>query len=473
MVQSAKTIEKGMLQKDNNIEALTYHQEIICSLDLSGNSDAKKYQAEIAKELAHTYEHGAKGVKSNKWKAKKYAQMAGLKTPVAELQETVFKTENVYSAFSLFNDFRLFAVRFVNILMIANVMVRSVFNTVLSAMGLFFALRLAFDLSMVFKGTFFPAGDAEKELSPWERFKAVMKKDDRMYRMANDVVWFSINFLAMCFTGGLSVAGVVITTTLMNISGFAFDTFAEVARWREIQTLEHALAEIAEQNQRLKNEPKLVALLDELKRKEEQREVVKAFSDFNSANPIMSEQEVDTLLAQTEEAIASIKNTALYREHVKFNQIETALTQRLTEAKRDRLRVIGIVAMVCVGAALTLFPMTLPVGIVMLGGVVSFLGGSVFNGLGHRISKWFKAEAKPVDKTVSQQQIVPNANALFQQAIEVNSYQATVQEKRENNVIPFPRRVQASPSHYGLYSHHHEVEQEEPVQLKRMANVFN
>lgn len=206
-------------------------KEIFCDLSVV-NDDFIGAQEHASKELYDVYKHG-KGVVSNKWKAKKYADKASVAlsaqensalqkhTPYQLATGILGNTGSLYSSFGWFTSIRILflgARKFLENALGSGLLLP--FKNLLAIGGLSFALELIWDIFiMIPKAVFFPQGDEEKKLSYGERFWNVLFKDARANRMANAIVWLPINALGFFVTGG--------TSALLNIGGFIFDLFHE------------------------------------------------------------------------------------------------------------------------------------------------------------------------------------------------------------------------------------------------------
>ncbi|MDR3477360.1 MAG: hypothetical protein P4M14_04945 [Gammaproteobacteria bacterium] len=469
MPQSNSASMKIPAHKDMTKSELARQNEILCSLDLSHNPDAETYKQALAAELVNLYENGAKGVKTDKWKAKKYSKIAKVASKSALIQDTLWRTETAYNTFGWANDTRLFAVRVVNLLAVARVGAVAAVNSVLSILGLMYAIRLVFDIALVTKAVFSPEGDEEKNLSKWERLKAVMAKDTRKFRMANDLLWFALNLAAICMSAGLSLAGLMAARTVMAVGGFAFDAIVEVIKWIDVRRHEEVLLNVQAKKQAIESNPEYIDILTQIADKQAKIALLNAVMEINKANNMPQ----DATVAAFENEVEELKNSATYREHAKYAHIEVQLTKKVAQVKKDRLRLIGIIFLVCVGMSLSLFPLTLPLGVVVAGAAVALIGGSFVVGLGDRIANSFKADpnanvkveeavnAEHNDALEQENLIAPNANKLLRQhspaiasvtVVDVEPSQSTVEVSRKGSYS-----ASGSPVLSGFYSPKHAV----------------
>jgi len=393
---------------DVSISEITRQNEILCSLDLSGNEAANAYKKSVAAELADVYKQGRKGVKSDKWKARKYARMGAVADKSYHIPNTLMRTKTVYNVFGWFNDFRLFSLRVNRVFQFIDKVNLGIIPTVLSAFGLFFILRLSFDISVVLKSVFRPEGEVEKTLSHWQRLKDVMNKENRRYRMLNDIVWFALNVTTFCILG--PAAGMVVAKAFINISGFAFDTTMEATKWSETYAYNRAL-------QNVKHTLSANKYYKEVHAKTQYLNQLKQFVNKHKKNKTQTKQ-VEMRINEIENEIKKIGELPEFqdskKEYDKWTHIQTQLQKKTAEVKKTRLKTILLCAVICFGMSLSLFPFTLPLGVAVLGAVISFVGGSLLNGFVARLSDKFSAK-KPVLKVtgVNKEVVSPNANKIF------------------------------------------------------------
>jgi uncharacterized protein YheU (UPF0270 family) len=476
MPQSKSASMKIPAHKDVTQSEITRHNEILCSLDLSQNADADAHQKALAVELVEVYENGAKGV----WKAKKYSQMANLASKSSLIPETKWKTETAYTGFGWLNDSRLFAVRLANLLNVAKVGTITALSSVLSVLSLIFAVRLVFDISLVVKAIFVPEGEEEKNLTKWERFKAVMAKDNRKYRMANDILWFALNLTTIILSAGMSVAGVVAAKTMLAVGGFAFDSLVEVIKWTDVRRHEQALNDIQAKKAEIENSPEYVSVIAEIVAKNEKLNLLRLALELTQGEAVPADHKVHVTIAALTNDVEELKNSVSYREHAKYAHIEIQLTQKVAQVRRDRIRFIAIIVLACVGMSLSLFPLTLPLGLVIAGAAVAFVAGSLVTGLGERVSNAVTADPKsevkvevmPENNAVVEaaKLIAPNADRLLRQrSPSIASVTVVDEDSSVSSPLVSERSVSpsVSPARNGFYSPKHVVRNEEQKEENR------
>lgn len=445
-----------------NLEETVIHSKILASLDLSGNDDAETYQQEIAGNLAHVFSTGGRGVKSDKWKAKAYArQFVALNKKLgnislsqdmlnkARLEDTSMRTKTGFDAFNWFNDARLFVVRGVILAEALKGPLLGAGSRILGFIGFGYALRLVFDLGIVAKAIFKPDTDAEKALSYWERFKAVMKNNNRAYRMANDALWLAINVTALLCTGGLSVVGTVSLSIFVNIVGFVFDSIVECVKWSEVTSHRRAIKDAKDKVRSIEENSEWENIQNDLSVK---KASIEALEDYYYKCTTNEEHKLVTdTIASLKNEIEDLNNHGLVRERNKWAHIADRLTAKAEEVRTNRLKEIALMFVICAGMVLAMTPFTMPIGLVILAASVSLVTGSLFTGFGARIASYFKnavAEEK-VDEAVKQPLLQPNVNRIMNRMRSSSVSEISTVKVVNENMIDVSV---ASPSKRGMFA---------------------
>ena len=319
---------------------------------------AKNVRKSISRELAKTFENGTNDASRDAWKAHNYKQIAeeqSLPAPGSNL----FRTKHVYEKHVLFSQIRLLLVR---IGRITSYFGHVILPTFFAAFGLSYGITFAFDVGIVIKNTFDDqvTRDAiknEKSLlkralllsdqlmqaaywqRAWIRCKNAIMKDNRLYRLLNDGVWFAVNLTVFLTTGPLFL----IINPVLNLIGFSFDVVHE-AFWFGKHTHRH---------HHLMNK-----LSDEIKEKEHQLEKNELTADQRST------------LAND---IAALN---LMRDEIRL--------KRNSEFKR-RLWTVAFTALLLVGMVMLYFPPTAIPGAFLIGCGLALAAGSIFTGIGRRM----------------------------------------------------------------------------------------
>ncbi|MBA3662001.1 MAG: hypothetical protein H0W64_09745 [Gammaproteobacteria bacterium] len=214
-------------------------KEMFCRLAIDhtqpGGEQALLLQKSFAAELARLHYDGSEDLAKDLWKSNEYRLQAGL--PPIDAGDDLFRTKKYYELASKYTEIRI------NWYIVQETFApfRPTFdkvgfnsNSVLNALGIAFIHRIAgyaglsygldflFDCGVILYSTFFKEkNEREKRANlPYlkliaERFKNVVHKEGRLPRMANALLWFSINFSAFVVTGGLSI--------IFNLIGFGID----------------------------------------------------------------------------------------------------------------------------------------------------------------------------------------------------------------------------------------------------------
>jgi hypothetical protein len=401
--------------KDN--EQTIKHKEEIAAL-------AKAYSAKKAAKLAVAFKTGklgTEGISRDLWKAQKYQNIATPppKTPAEPPAKSLIeyiqrklnylkslnKTDTVYQIRSwMVIGIRLLLVR---IHRITSQLGHAFLPSLFSILGLGYGITFLIDLTVVLKVTFSPdlIKKERKEGNgfwkpAWNRFKNIITKDNRPYRMLNDAVWSLVNIIVFCTAGPLYL----LLNPILNLVGFSFDLFHE-GFWLGRHGYRHQ------------------QLVNKLSTRIEQKEARL------------------TLLKQENDPTRQGDVITLENKIEKLKLIKDEMIKKRNEAIRRHVWITFWTAMVLLGMVMVYFPPTAIPGAFFIGCGISLLAGSVCTGVGRRfyltcleepinkmiakLKDFFKSTAKPsnqvkpsvsdnqINKTLSESggRVVQNASA--------------------------------------------------------------
>lgn len=348
---------------------LAYHQagtlfftieekEFICQLDFSPSKKATNEQRRIAAlaakdkkqlclELAKVFEYGNDHAAKDQWKAHQYRKKAGITTkpPGPEY----LNTDSFYKFHAWwFTGIRLFLVRVNRFFVYFG---QTFLPAFFSFFGLSYGFSFLFDIAVVLKTTFAPKKTPEEIRQnhsfwkrTWLRFKNVIQKDNRPYRLMNDAVWFLVNLTVLCTAGPLFL----LLNPILNLVGFSFDTVHEFF-WlgRDTQKYTRLMQKI---NHQIKHDCQKLA-----------------------SNP---------------------EDTALRDNIAKQRLMYDKLKHQRYLVMRRRLWISVCTALVLVGMVLLYFPPTTLPGAFLIGSGIALAAGSLATGLGRRLylilEEWIK-----------------------------------------------------------------------------------
>ncbi|MEO8400473.1 MAG: hypothetical protein ABI597_01585 [Gammaproteobacteria bacterium] len=341
---------------------------------------ANEIKNQIRKILAECYKNGDAelGITRDFWKSKGYGD-----EELANLAATKKRMDLFYLSLAWFTSFRLFFLRLNRIfdynnmafivdrtIEVGNTFFNTVFNAILNnaktlftILGLSYIVELLGDCSVIAKAAFF-ASQEEKENNPsaWSRAVNTFRKGERIPRMANALVWFTINLLGFYFTGGISAA--------LNTGLFVFDVFVDVYKFYRDKSKHVCLANhIRKQKQELEND--------------------------------LEEPTTDHEFIKKQIAIK--------------DQILTQIKQQQTTVTNKRLYGLIITSIVLISMLLIFFPpAAIPLSVValkMIGGCMAF-SCSIFGGLGKRIFEKVTAPKETPPKVIAADPDVPQADMV-------------------------------------------------------------
>lgn len=303
---------------------------IFCSLKLGGNKNAQADKMKFAGELVPIFESGSAETNPDPWKAHYYSKIAHpeVETPAGS---PLLQPKNMYTLSGIFQGCRLFLTRLKrlwdNVVAASQNTFQLFLKNALRIGGLYYGVSFAFDIwvigSNVFDYKVFPH---EEHLTEWQRIKQrfinAINEEGRLSRMANDGVWFLINFISFFITGGASA--------IINLCGFIFDLGNEIYK------------------------------------------AYKAVSPYASLQTKVTEE-----LSQTD--------TADIDQHQKLVYIQQQLTLAVEAEKKRRAYTLSMITILTIGMGLIFFPPTSWAGVGIITATIVLLAGSVFEGIGKRI----------------------------------------------------------------------------------------
>lgn len=359
--------------------------------------EAERWQKKLARKLANQIEHDVENTAYDANKLRKYKQQAGLKINEEDEDAALFKTQTLYTLFAWYTSARLFFVR-----------LNRAFSEIglgflpkfFSYLGLSYGLEVVLvDLPAVLFSTFRPLRQSEEKMMQekgislasirWWRFKNAVTKDNRIPRVLNAIVWFSVNLSAIVLTGGIGLLAVPAITAVcnqMNIGGFAFDVFNDFYCWaRDYIENTRALKIINKKIDKLKTPEKYKEKLNDklqfLKRGKE-----------NASGE--TREKVDKLI----QALQNKINLEDFNDKVKLKRASRELVKQELEEKISlkigpfsiplptRVYSIGVASFILLGMALFWFPVASAIkACEAAGSLVSLIGGSMLGGFGRRV----------------------------------------------------------------------------------------
>ncbi|OGT54067.1 MAG: hypothetical protein A3F43_05550 [Gammaproteobacteria bacterium RIFCSPHIGHO2_12_FULL_42_10] len=258
-----------------------------------------------------------------------------------------------------FTGIRLFMVRFGRVMAKTGYAFMPAF---FSLFGLSYGLAFLVDLLVVLKVTFNPRSIREaldkKQgfFKPtWIRFKTILTKDNRPYRMLNDSVWFIVNCVVFCAAG----PWYVILNPILNTIGFSFDAVHETG-WCIRDYYKNTIL-IRKLTKNIQDKSTI--------QKENEKRKQQALQTNNTLS-------VDQLTQQIQETTKQIQVLSLICEQI---------TQKRHDTARRRLWASGFTTLILVGMLLIYFPPTALPGAVIIGSAIALAAGSIFTGLGRRL----------------------------------------------------------------------------------------
>ena len=229
-----------------------------------------------------------------------------------------------------------------------------------SVLGLSYGITFLVDLIVVLKVTFNPTL-IKKELAAgngfwkplWVRFKNILTKDNRPYRMTNDLVWFVVNVITFCLAGPLYL----LLNPILNLIGFSYDTVHE-SFWLGRDWQKHS---------------RLITKID--------NEIAELVNQKSKAQPLTPK---DTSIIQ--EKISPTGDTPTTQEKIDaLNLMKTQLVAKRNEIARRRLWISICTTLILIGMVLVYFPPTTIPGAFLIGSGLALAAGSLLTGLGRRI----------------------------------------------------------------------------------------
>ncbi|MHB1946790.1 MAG: hypothetical protein ACYCQI_01580 [Gammaproteobacteria bacterium] len=223
MLRSSVVIQHARKRKKTlNLDLSLDEKAIFASLNFA-NEDLLIAQWETVYELAHAYESGSDEATQDKWKAKQYHLRAQTVTAAdLECGNALFNTSQAYNALAWYNSARIAIARIHRPIEVhyKALLPKKLGNLPFGILALTSGIELLVDTCIIIKSLVMPGPDEPKSVA--QRFKNIMNKDDRIYRMSNAALWFSINLACLFITGGLSI--------VLNLAGMAADVVVEGVR---------------------------------------------------------------------------------------------------------------------------------------------------------------------------------------------------------------------------------------------------
>lgn len=300
---------------------------------------AQKCKKKILGKLAKIFEDGNEHAARDQWKAYECKIGAGIEADPPGYS-SILRTDTLYKFHAWFiTGVRLFLVRLGRILAKLG---HAILPSFFAFFGLSYGIELGIDLAIVLKVTFNPVLSAEeiKANHPswkryWIRFKTIIRKDNRPYRMLNDLVWVLVNGIVLCTAGPLYL----LLNPILNLIGFVFDTGHEFF-W---------LGRDAQKYTRLLN--KIQKHIDE-------------------KTDLLQKRPEDPNLKDQIDVLRFIQNQIKIKRN---------------EVIRQRLWVSACTALILVGMVLVYFPPTAIPGAFFIGSGLAFGAGSILTGLIRRL----------------------------------------------------------------------------------------
>jgi hypothetical protein len=348
-------------------------QEIICSLELREETLAAAYQRKLALNLSDTYENGAIDVASDKWKSrhfKRIGQKKAEKLPLA-------RTEIFYQAEGWFQGINAFLNHILNVLNIVGIFALNILTSTLQTLGFTRAVMLLFDLSLVFKSLLFPTGSVEKQLSYWLRFKNILNKDQRLFRICNNIVWLSFIIAAFFLTGGMSAIVAFAFHLFANLSGPVINAIHILTKRYDIDSHTKLLHKLTQELHAIRDQK--AVLSNELSGIEEEIKVLRTYTNMYSTF------ELKDRMARLEEVRNSIEKDIMDLEPIEtmFKTLTTSVKKVIYNLRSHFALSLLSVATVITGVCLLMFAPVIP--LMVAGACFVLVGGSFFDGIGKKV----------------------------------------------------------------------------------------
>lgn len=289
-------------------------------------------------------------------------------TDFAKLAKSELRTSQLFSILRIYNLIRLALLRinritsqYNNSFLPKNIVPTG--NVPFAVIGLSFGLELLIDFGVIIKSLVKPGPGESKSVS--QRFKNIINKDNRPYRMGNAALWFSINLAAILLTGGASI--------ILNLVGFSCDVVIDSVRgireyWKHHQLLQKVNQKIAVLKEQLKGDKSTT--FDEIERAVKKGQ----------------------LLYNPNDKLEQIR-----KDHESLLVVRSELQNKMKTILKDRGYQVVISALILVGMAFIFLSPASP--FVLGGALLTLIVGSVAAGLGRYL--WNTDTGKALRNKVS------------------------------------------------------------------------
>lgn len=365
-------------------------QELFCklladeTLRTSDNMLEIEHQALLAR-LIERYDHGDVNTLQDPLKAMDYKAQAGISEPTQNA--ALFETRSKFlTAHRFFTWLRVLIARLNRFLAEIH---EGFLPRIFSVLGLSYGVSLVLELLVIVYDVFQPTlSTYEVDLSTSERIfhrlKLAFSNRDRLSRMTNDALWFSINLTTLILLGPVAL----IVNPIINMSGLGFDVLHDgFFAWlnaADILSMSDKIHDQIDTNQR-KIDALSVTLDDEIKKQ------------YPATKGLFKQQHSDELCVK--ERAAQTINVARTTIPAKDNRLITDTRQQLSVlhtannalkkmvdpvdnmldlGEQTGIRLVSGAILVLIGSIFLLFP---PIGSI-IGASLGILGGCVMCGAG-------------------------------------------------------------------------------------------
>lgn len=345
--------------------------------------DAERLQKKMAEELKEAYSEGSRDTPIDSWEAKKYENLVKkLETELSRqplisavkkdpslwqlFKQTLkenFRTNSIYTATGWYTAIRLFIIYLNRIFANLEKYDMNKFHKFLpkwyAVLGLSYGLTFFLDCAIVLYSTFRKPKPEEANLSRWMRFKNVLKKGNRPFRLANDGVWFAVNMIGIFLTGGLSI--------IISLAGFCFDEVHEIFK-PAYRGFRHQQV-----SNKLQNE------INNL-----QKKIKQPTGDSAEDLSKLGSESQRKIIKENKENIKKDINILSYLNAQQKKQTWTTI--------KNGFRPVFGTTLILIGMGLILFPPTSAPAALFIGVGLTIVGGSIFTGLFYRIYDFIQSK---------------------------------------------------------------------------------
>lgn len=367
-------------------------QEIFCDIlandELQADESLTKERKKLLKTLAERYETGNEHTLRNSEKAREYRKQLGL--PEEDLDGDAHTGgDKLLTAHRFYNRTRQLLGNVNTILSYVN-KGKGFLPRLFSLAGLSYGLELLIDLIIIALEVTQPVlSDYEKDLSPLERvghrLKLAFSDSERLSRMSNDAVWFTINLIGFVLLGPIAL----IVNPIISTAGSAFDIihdgfFCWLNSSAIVKVSDKINDQIVSNNAEIN---KLETILDKA-----------IIEKYPALKPTLNQakQDQDTATINAVRDLAPAKESRLIsdtRKRLSILKSETASLKKLAphaeekinDSEKAAVRTLAGAGLILVGGVLMfLFP-PLGVGVSIIGiigAIALFTGACVLQGFG-------------------------------------------------------------------------------------------